>query len=319
MSDPLTDIVALLNPKPSHTKLVEGRGEWRIVRESGGEAFYCAVLEGECLINVNGQGPKLLVAGDFILIPATYSFENTNAGRSSPTEITMPTMIGEGHVRIGAASGPADLVMHVGHCEFDTPDKQLIVSLLPGEILIKGQRRFVTLLELLREESRARRPGRDVVLMHLLQLLLVESLRSRPELPNAAGILKGLQHEKIAVALHLMHEKPGDEWQIAQLARHAAMSRSAFFAAFNETVGMPPGQYLLFWRMSLAKKALVSSTEKIEQIAFHIGYQSASAFNVAFTQYVGVPPGVFRRQNAASQTPVPALNEAPTFTLKGVM
>lgn len=313
MSDPLTDIVALLNPRPSHSKLVEGRGQWRIVRESGGEAFYCAVLEGECLITVNGKGPTLLVAGDFILIPAAYVFENTNASGAGSTDITTPTIISEGHVRIGATSGPADLIMSVGHCEFDTPDKQLIVSLLPNEILIKGQRRFATLLELLLDESRARRPGRDGVLMRLLQLLLVESLRSNDDLPKTAGILKGLQHEKIAVALHLIHEKPGVEWQIAQLARHAAMSRSAFFAAFSETVGMPPGQYLLFWRMSLAKKALVSSKDKIEQIAFHVGYQSASAFNVAFTHYVGVPPGVFRRQNEIPQTRSPALSKEQAF------
>ncbi|WP_039054985.1 AraC family transcriptional regulator [Enterobacter sp. Bisph1] len=313
MPDPLTDIVTLLNPKPTRAKLVEGCGQWHIVRESLGEAFYCAVLEGECLITVNGKGPTLLVAGDFILIPAAYTFENTNAGTARPANITVPSVIGEGHVRVGATSGPAELVMLVGHCEFDTPDKQLIVSLLPNEILIKGQRRFITLLELLREESRARRPGREVVLLQLLQLLLVESLRSHYDLAKTAGILKGLQHEKIAIALHLMHEKPGVEWKIAQLARHAAMSRSAFFAAFNETVGMPPGQYLLFWRMSLAKKALVSSKEKIEQIAFRIGYQSASAFTVAFTHYMGVPPGVFRRQNTIAQRPLPELREELAF------
>lgn len=302
MSDPLTDIVALLNPKPSHSKLVEGAGQWRIVRESGGEAFYCAVLEGECLINVNGQGSKLLVAGDFILIPAAYAFDSTNTGASRPTEITMPTFISEGHVRIGSTTGPAELVMNVGHCTFDTQDKQLIVSLLPNEILIKGQRRFVTLLELLLDESRARRPGREGVLMRLLQLLLVESLRSNHDLSKTAGILQGLQHEKIAIALHLIHEKPGFDWQIAQLASHCAMSRSSFFATFNETVGMPPMQYLLFWRMSLAKKALISSNDKIEQIAFRAGYQSASAFHVAFNKYVGIPPGVFRRHNAMYNT-----------------
>ncbi len=313
MSDPLTDIVTLLNPKPSHAKLVEGSGAWHIVRESFGEAFYCAVLEGECLINVNGKGFTKLVAGDFILIPATYSFRNTNAGASHPTDLTIPTVLGEGHVRIGATNGPVDLVMHVGHCEFDTPDKQLIVSLLPNEILIKGQPRFVTLLELLREESRARRPGREVVLKQLLQLLLVESLRSHHSLAKSAGLLKGLQHEKIAIALHLMHEQPGVEWKIAELAHHAAMSRSAFFAAFNETVGMPPAQYLLFWRMSLAKKALLSSKERIEKIAFQSGYQSASAFNVAFTHYVGVPPGVFRRQNTGAQTSLPELRAEQAF------
>lgn len=254
------------------------------------------MLQGECLISINGKAPKLLVSGDFILIPATYTFENTNAGTSAPTDITTPTLIGDGHVRIGATTGPAEFLMNVGHCEFDTPDKQLIVALLPNEILVKGQQRFVTLLELLLNESQARRPGREVVLMRLLQLLLVESLRSHDCLSGTAGILRGLQHEKIAIALHLIHEKPDIDWQIAQLASHCAMSRSSFFAIFNETVGMPPMQYLLFWRMSLARKALLSSTDKIEQIAFRIGYQSASAFNVAFTKYVGMPPGVFRRQ-----------------------
>lgn len=298
MSDPLTDIVALLNPRPSHSKLVEGAGQWRIVRESSGEAFYCAVLQGECVISINGKEPKLLVAGDFILIPAAYTFESTNTGTYAPTEITMPTIMGEGHVRIGSTIGPAELLINVGHCEFDTPDKELIVSLLPSEILIKGQRRFVTLLELLLDESRTRRPGREMVLMRLLQLLLVESLRSNHDLSKAAGILQGLQHEKIAIALHLIHEKPGVNWQVVQLASHCAMSRSSFFAVFSETVGMPPMQYLLFWRMSLARKALTSSKDKIEQIAFQIGYQSGSAFNVAFTKYTGMPPGVFREQNA---------------------
>lgn len=298
MSDPLTDIVTLLNPRPTHTKLVEGAGQWRIVRESSGEAFYCAVLQGECLMSINGKAPKLLVSGDFVLIPATYTFENTSAGALTPVGITTPTFIGDGHVRIGSTTGPAEFLMNVGHCEFDTPDKQLIVALLPNEILIKGQRRFVTLLELLLDESQARRPGREVVLMRLLQLLLVESLRTHHDLSKTAGILQGLQHEKIAIALHLIHEKPDIDWQIAHLASHCAMSRSSFFAIFNETVGMPPMQYLLFWRMSLARKALLSSTDKIEQIAFRIGYQSASAFNVAFTKYVGMPPGVFRRQKS---------------------
>ncbi|GJL35242.1 transcriptional regulator [Enterobacter hormaechei] len=298
MSDPLTDIVTLLNPRPTHTKLVEGAGQWRIVRESSGEAFYCAVLQGECLMSINGKAPKLLVSGDFVLIPATYTFENTSAGALTPVGITTPIFIGDGHVRIGSTTGPAEFLMNVGHCEFDTPDKQLIVALLPNEILIKGQRRFVTLLELLLDESQARRPGREVVLMRLLQLLLVESLRTHHDLSKTAGILQGLQHEKIAIALHLIHEKPDIDWQIAHLASHCAMSRSSFFAIFNETVGMPPMQYLLFWRMSLARKALLSSTDKIEQIAFRIGYQSASAFNVAFTKYVGMPPGVFRRQKS---------------------
>lgn len=311
MSDPLTDIVALLNPRPTRAKLVEGAGQWRILRESAGEAFYCAVLQGECLMNINGKAPRRLATGDFMLIPATYTFENTSAGVAPPAEISMPTLLGDGHVRIGSTTGPAELLMNVGHCEFDTPDKALIVALLPNEILIKGQRRFITLFELLLDESRTRRPGRDVVMTHLLQLLLVESLRSDPELAKTAGILRGLQHDRIATALHLIHEKPGADWQIAHLARECAMSRSSFFAIFSETVGMSPMQYLLFWRMSLARKALTSSQDNIEQIALRTGYQSASAFSVAFTKHAGMPPGEFRRRSRTERPDSPALHEEP--------
>ncbi|EKM6456408.1 cupin domain-containing protein [Cronobacter dublinensis] len=314
MSDPLTDIVALLNPRPTRAKLVEGAGQWRILRESAGEAFYCAVLQGECLMSINGKAPRRLAAGDFMLIPATYAFENTSAGIAPSAEFSMPALLGDGHVRIGSTAGPAELLMNVGHCEFDTPDKALIVALLPNEILIKGQRRFITLFELLLDESRTRRPGRDVVMTHLLQLLLVESLRSDPELAKTAGILRGLQHDRIATALHLIHEKPGADWQIAHLARECAMSRSSFFAIFSETVGMSPMQYLLFWRMSLARKALTSSQDNIEQIALRTGYQSASAFSVAFTKHAGMPPGEFRRRSRTERPDSPALHDEPLLT-----
>ncbi|EMA4137645.1 AraC family transcriptional regulator [Cronobacter turicensis] len=314
MADPLTDIVALLNPRPTRAKLVEGAGQWRILRESGGEAFYCAVLQGECLMSINGKAPRRLVAGDFILIPATYTFETTSAGAAPPVDISQPTVLGNGHVRIGSTTGPAELLMNVGHCEFDTPDKALIVALLPSEILIQGQRRFITLFELLLDESRARRPGRDVVMTHLLQLLLVESLRSDPALSKTAGILRGLQHDRVATALHLIHEKPGADWQIAQLARECAMSRSSFFAVFSETVGMSPMQYLLFWRMSLARKALTSGQDNIEQIALRTGYQSASAFSVAFAKHTGMPPGEFRRRSRTARPVQPALHEEESLT-----
>lgn len=296
MSDPLTDVVALLNPKPSHAKLVEGAGVWRITREVDGEAFFCAVLEGECLITINGEAPRLLVAGDFILIPATYSLENTNTGSLTTNDITMPKLIEDNHVRIGTSEGKPELLMYLGHCAFDTQDKQLILSLLPQTILIKGQRRFLTLFELLLDESKAKWPGREVVLTQLLQLLLIESLRGHGDVFESSGILAGLQHEKISHALHKIHEQPSFNWQVTSLASEASMSRSSFFATFNKVVGVPPMQYVLFWRMSLAKKALLTTPDKIEQIAFQVGYQSSSAFNVAFSKYVGMPPGAFRER-----------------------
>ena len=56
----------------------------------------------------------------------------------------------------------------------------LLVSLLPELVVVHGERRLTTLVELLSEEARADRPGRDVVLARLLEVLLIEAFRATP-------------------------------------------------------------------------------------------------------------------------------------------
>jgi transcriptional regulator GlxA family with amidase domain len=83
---------------------------------------------------------------------------------------------------------------------------------------------------------------------------------------------------------------------VAQLAKEAALSRSAFFARFTRGVDIAPMAYLLNWRMALAKNMLRRSQGSIAEIAERVGYGSASAFSVAFTRHVGLPPARYARQ-----------------------
>jgi AraC-like DNA-binding protein len=80
---------------------------------------------------------------------------------------------------------------------------------------------------------------------------------------------------------------------VATLAKAAGASRSAFAQRFCDTVGMPPMQYLLRWRMALAKE-LIGQGQSISQVAFACGYQSVSGFSVAFARHVGCPPSHLR-------------------------
>ena len=80
---------------------------------------------------------------------------------------------------------------------------------------------------------------------------------------------------------------------MTQLARAAALSRSAFFERFTRTVGVPPMEYLLAWRMALAKDLLDRRELALAEIAERIGYGSASSFSTAFSRYVGVPPSQY--------------------------
>lgn len=55
-------------------------------------------------------------------------------------------------------------------------------------------------------------------------------------------------------------------------------------------------EYLLRWRMALAKNLLRSKQAGVAEVAERIGYGSASAFSVAFTRHVGLPPTLYARE-----------------------
>jgi AraC-like DNA-binding protein len=293
--DPLAEIVTLLRPTARFSKLVDCAGTWRIHRQSTGEPFYCAILEGRCRVTVDGQPPMQLQAGDFVLVPAMRDLVNESLDMPAGPSAITPTQLGEGHFRVGRQDGPADLRMRVGHCSFGSPDAALLVPLLPQVVLARGEPRLVTLMQLVDGETRAQRPARELVLERLLEVLLIEALRCGVGTAVSPGLSRGLADERLAAALCAFHARPEYPWTVAELATEASLSRSAFFARFSRTVGLPPMEYLLAWRMALAKRLLRERELGLDQVALRVGYGSASTFSIAFARYAGVPPARYGR------------------------
>jgi AraC-like DNA-binding protein len=96
-----------------------------------------------------------------------------------------------------------------------------------------------------------------------------------------------------------MHGDPARSWTVDQLAKKAALSRSSFYERFTRAVGLPPMEYLLSWRMALAKDLLRREDLGIAEVAERVGYGSASTFSTAFTRYVGEPPSRYARVSSA--------------------
>lgn len=295
MVDPLAEVVLLLQPVARFSKLVEGAGTWRIRRPGIGEPFYCAVLEGACRMMVDGHAAMTLQAGDFVLVPAMHSLVNESMQAPEGNCADRPTEPGEGHYRVGTQEGPVDLRMRVGHCSFGSPDAGLLVPLLPQVIHVRGEQRLAILVQLLGDETRATRLARELVLERLLEVLLIEALRCGDGIVTTPSLARGLADERLACALRAFHSRPEHPWTIAELAREAALSRSAFFARFSRTVGVAPMEYVLAWRMAMAKRLLRESDLDIAQIAERVGYSSASTFSVAFIRQVGTPPARYAR------------------------
>lgn len=294
MVDPLAEVVAMLRPSARFVKIATASGPWRVSRSVEGRTYYCAVLEGRSRLAVAGHPPIELEAGDFVLVPAAFDFVASSPvpprGKKDSPFVVLP----DGHVRHGADDAPIDTRLAIGHGAFDSPDAALLVSLLPAILHVRGEPRLATLLSFVRDESRANRPGRDMILTRLLEVVMIEALRSA-ETSASPGLLRGLADERIAVALRLVHSAPERPWTVEGLAKEAGVSRSVFFDRFVRTVGVAPMHYLLGWRMALAKRDLARGGRSVGEIATRVGYGSASAFSVAFTRHVGEPPSVYAR------------------------
>ena len=300
MVDPLAEVVGLLQPAARFSKHIVGAGPWHVRRSDAGQPFYCVVLEGGCRLALDGNEPIVLQTGDFVLIPAAFGVAMSSLAPPAGTADSLPVALGLGQFRIGAQEGPTDLRILVGHCSFGSPDAGLLVSLLPQLVHVRGEQRLATLVQLVGDESRQARPAREVVLARLLEVLLIEALRSTAGTSASPGLARGLADARLAAAIRAIHEHPTRAWTVAELAKEAALSRSSFFERFNRAVGVAPMAYLLAWRMALAKDLLWRKEGGVAEIAERVGYGSASTFSVAFTRHVGQPPSQYAREQAAA-------------------
>ncbi|KYF57449.1 AraC family transcriptional regulator [Sorangium cellulosum] len=296
MGDPLSEVIALLQPRAVFSKAISGAGRWGVRYSDFGQPSFCAVLEGSCRLAVDGAPAVTLEAGDFVLLPATpgftlSGFEPVRPERVDPKATPAPA----GEVRHGTRGGRPDVRLLGGYFVFDSPDAALLVSLLPALLHVRGVERLSALVRLVRDETGERRSGRDLVLTRLVEVMLIEALRSAPAEGAPPGLLRGLSDPRLAPAIRRMHGQLARSWTVAELARAAALSRSAFFDRFTRTVGLPPMEYLLAWRMAVARDLLRRHDLGIAEVAERVGYGSASTFSTAFSRHVGQPPSRYAR------------------------
>ncbi len=296
MGDPLSEVIALLQPRAVFSKRISGAGRWGVRYAKFGQPSFCAVLEGSCRLAVDGARAITLAASDFVLLPATPGFTMSGFEPVSPLDVDpSATSSSAGEVRHGTRGGPPDVRILGGYFVFDSPDAALLVSLLPAVIHVRGVERLSALVRLVGEESREQRSGRELVLTRLVEVLLIEALRSSSDDVSPPGLLRGLADPQLARAIRQMHAKVSRAWTMSELAKVSGLSRSTFFERFSRTLGLPPMEYLMAWRMAVARQLLRAQGLGIAEVAERVGYSSATTFSTAFSRHVGESPGRYAR------------------------
>ncbi len=150
-------------------------------------------------------------------------------------------------------------------------------------------------LQLLFTEAVEQFCGRQAMLDRLFEVVLIQVLRQLMESGQTrVGMLAGLAHPQLRKAIVAMHDEPGRDWSLEQLADESGMSRSAFANAFRDVVGVTPGAYLQRWRVGLVQKALLQG-RSLKLIAQDVGYASEAALSRAFKSQTGRSPRDWRK------------------------
>lgn len=304
MTDPLTEVVQLLQPRAVLANIISGKGDWAVRYSEYGHPGFCIMLEGSCLLTVDGHEPITLSEGDFVLLPTTPAFTLSSFGPALPVFID-PKVVpgGQGERRHGEPNGAPDMRSLGGAFMFDRADPGLLVSLLPRVVHVQGSARLAQLVQMVGDEYESQKPGSEYMLSRLAGMLLIEAMRSTASGNAPPGLLRGLGDERLALALKQMHAHVDRDWTVNDLAQVAALSRSAFYERFTRTVGVAPMAYLLGWRMEIAKQFLRHEGLPVAKVAERVGYGSASTFSVAFSRHVGQSPSRYACSGKIASAP----------------
>jgi AraC-like DNA-binding protein len=227
--------------------------------------------------------------------------------RGNALRITEPSLLlyprPLAHQFVTDAQRGADFVC--AHLSFEGGEANPIAAALPPFVCLPLAKLpgSEALLQLLFAEAGAHYCGRQAMLDRLFEVLLIQVLRQLMEQGQMqAGMLNGLAHPQLRRALVAMHEAPGRDWSLEDLAGVAGMSRSVFANGFRESLGVTPGDYLQRWRIGLAQQALRRG-RSLKLIAQEVGYGSEAALSRAFKSQSGLSPRAWRAalQTTASQ------------------
>jgi len=298
----LLDLMRLLQPRAAlFGGGLDALGPWALAFRKRDDLLFCWIERGECQLVRPGCAPVLMRQGDFALIYTSTSFTLTSDTSIEPLDSEMAVAAAK-NVRLTLGSGvDRPITLHAGKFILRKVNDDLLAGLLPPLIHIASDDlsldRIRSLLTMNEMEARQPGPASEFITLRLVELVLVEILRSHRPLvgEEKTGLLAGLADPITAKALAAIHRDVARNWTVGELAKLCGVSRTSFSNRFRTIIGMAPIEYLLRWRMSLAKDALSRGTKSVGEIALEIGFQSSSAFSTAFTNAVGCSPKRFAR------------------------
>ena len=300
--DVLTDILNAVQLQGWLSSRRELKSPWRYEFALSEDSVFHIMSDGGAYLQIEGQPDQIRVEdGDVVLFPSGRAHSLFDDQMSPLTRHVQLDYHPDRthHVVFQEGAGIKPLML-CGAFHFGYFGEFPLLTHLPDLIHIRGSQGrlapgFSEIVRLLATESALQRPGTDVMLRRLTELLFIHIIRlwiNQQDKTNTSWI-GALNDPAVGKSLALIHHSPESKWTVQLLADEVALSRSAFSGRFSELVGEPPMAYLTRWRM-LKSRRLLKSGFHMSSIAEQVGYESEVAFRKAFKREVGMTPTQYR-------------------------
>ncbi|TDD72341.1 AraC family transcriptional regulator [Jiangella aurantiaca] len=275
---------------------------WSVRFATGAELTLLAVIDGTAWLLPPDGDPVRVGAGDVAVVRGPEPFTVAVDPAARPEDAIKLADYCAWSVRAGAAGrtcdpgADGDTVLLTGTYDGAAGISERLLDALPRILVIAEADCPCPMLDVVADEIAADRPGQQVVLDRLLDLMLVSTLRGWFDRPQARAPhwYGRLGDSPVSRALRLLHDDPGRAWTVGSLAAAARVSRALLAREFTAQVGEPPMSYLTGWRLSMAADLLRETDATIESIARRVGYGSAFALSAAFKRRRGLTPSQHR-------------------------
>ncbi|CAM3897584.1 AraC family transcriptional regulator [Kibdelosporangium persicum] len=263
------------------------RPPWSLRFELGVELTLATMIRGDAWV-IGDDRPAAIREGDIAIVKGAYTIADDP--RTPPQYLVKDTdyCIDE----CVLPEGPSLLFSGA----YQGSISERLLDALPRVAVVRSG---TAMLDMIAGEMTRSRPGQRVVLDRMLDLLLVETLRTWFD-QNEAPVWYRTSDPLVGDALRIMHDDPAHPWTVASLAAKIGTSRAALARRFTAQVGQPPIAYLTSWRIALAADLLRDTDATVASIARRVGYANAFALSAAFKRVRGTTPSGMRVAHSPS-------------------
>lgn len=107
-------------------------------------------------------------------------------------------------------------------------------------------------------------------------------------------------HQKVSEITAYIHDHCSEPITLEQLSANFYISPSYLSRVFLKLTGFHVSEYIRIIRVREAQKLLRTTTDKIQKIAEHVGFEHISHFNKTFRKVSGCSPLQYRKQHVRS-------------------